>query len=105
MMNEYYVYMIFDEIGKSRYVGASSARTYASPIRRWRNPCAWERDLPICRWLKEVGGPPIIRKVLTDLSHQDASYWVKNLITRLGRLCDKSGPLLNVTDGSVRRLG
>lgn len=99
-MNDYYVYVIFDEAGVPRYVGASGSNR----VETWTCPSNWKWGFnPVCEWLKSIGGPPEIRKIITGLTFAQVNVWETQLIDFIGRQCDGTGPLLNVQLGGLSK--
>lgn len=104
-MIDYYVYVIFDEEGVPRYIGAGHGSGSQDRLRLWQQPSYWRKHVcqPVAQWLIKIGGPPELLRFLTDLTHEQAWAWEIGLIDLIGRQNMGTGPLLNMTLGGGGR--
>lgn len=95
-MRRYYVYVIFDNDGVPRYVGAGNGLR----MERWRCPSTWGYN-PVGLWLRALGRCPEARRIITGLTFEEANAWERHLIEFIGRRCEGRGTLLNVQAGGM----
>jgi hypothetical protein len=109
----YYVYIYLDPRKKSKYifgdyifnyepiyVGKGKGYQDTSHFRysRKKSKIKGMKQI-ILRELFENNLKPIIIRVLSNISEEEAFDWECEYIKSIGRLCDKSGPLTNLTNG------
>jgi hypothetical protein len=99
MSNTYYVYIYFSALPSNRgqpiYIGKGRGDRCYSHL---RGSTVKRLNETIDRH-KQIGVFPTIRKVADHLTEDDALDLESLLIKTIGKLCDETGSLLNLTDG------
>jgi group I intron endonuclease len=112
-MENYYVYVYQDvtkpckihieELGicflyEPFYIGKGKGERYKSHLLQYKLNIKSHLSSKIKR-LKSIGFEPHIEKIFQELTESQSFDFEKKLILKLGKRKDKTGPLVNITDG------
>jgi len=100
-MNDYYVYMYLDKDGCPRYIGKRRERRYL-PIDHLHDNT---KNIVFQRFLKKYLTNIKVHFLHENLTEQEAFAWEKYWIKYIGKRIDKTGTLLNLTDGGEGTAG
>ena len=95
-MDDFYVYVLFDHFGIPRYIGKGRGdRWHHHEVRKSKN---YPKNAFIRETMRTLGEIPKI-KLREHITEREAFETEIALISAIGRLNIRTGPLTNLTDG------